>query len=156
MSAVLKTRSASDRFTAMHLQDLDAVLAIEQVVFTHPWTRGNFADSIAAGYHCRLLRDAQALIGYFVLSVAVGEGHLLNLSVSPTLQRRGYGNELLEEVLRTAKCLGATRLFLEVRPSNHAGRALYQQAGFHRIAVRPAYYPAYGGREDALILERML
>jgi [ribosomal protein S18]-alanine N-acetyltransferase len=149
MSAVLKHEP---RLAAMREADLAEVLAIENAIYTHPWTRGNFADSLRAGYQCRTWRGGEALVGYFVLLVAAGEAHLLNLSVATAHQRRGHGSTLLREAMRLARERGAAHLFLEVRPSNEGGRALYNRFGFRQVAVRPGYYPAHGGREDAQVL----
>lgn len=153
MSAVLKD---APQLAAMGEADLDAVLAIENAVYSHPWTRGNFADSLRAGYPCRTWRLGGELIGYFVLMAAAGEAHLLNLSVAAPWQRRGHGTALLGEAMRIARELGARQIFLEVRPSNLPGQALYERHGFRKIAQRRAYYPARQGREDALVLSRML
>jgi len=136
----------------MGAADLDEVVRIENAVYSHPWTRGNFADSLKAGYHCSTLRIGPALAGYFILLVAAGEAHLLNLSVSAAHQRRGLGSLLLEEVLRLGRTHEARHVFLEVRPSNAPALALYDAFGFKRIAERRGYYPAHGGREDALVL----
>jgi ribosomal-protein-alanine N-acetyltransferase len=149
MSAVLKHEP---RFAKMAAADLDEVLAIERAVYSHPWTRGNFVDSLNAGYHCRTCRIGPELAGYLILIVAVGEAHLLNLSVSASRHRQGLGSALLRETLRVARESGARHLFLEVRPSNVAGIALYERFGFRRVAERRGYYPAHAGREDALVL----
>jgi ribosomal-protein-alanine N-acetyltransferase len=149
MSAVLKQ---APQLMPMVTTDLDAVLAIEQAVYTHPWTRGNFADSLRAGYQCWTWRLGGELVGYFVLLAAAGEAHLLNLSIAESRWRRGHGAALLREAMRVALGLGATDIFLEVRPSNLAGKALYERFGFRKIAQRRGYYPAHGGREDALVL----
>lgn len=149
MSAVLKD---APRLSRMRESDLPGVMAIEDVIYTHPWTRGNFADSLKAGYQCWTWRVDDELLGYFVLLVAAGEAHLLNLSVAATRQRAGHGSALLKEAMRLARGHGAQHLFLEVRPSNLAGKALYDRFGFREVAVRPGYYPAHAGREDALVL----
>lgn len=148
MSAVLKDAPVHGR---MAEADLPEVLDIEGAVYTHPWTHGNFIDSLRAGYQCRTVRIGGRLVGYFVLVVAAGEAHLLNLSIAAAEQRRGHGAMLLREVLRLCAALGGRNLFLEVRPSNIAAQALYARYGFRRIAVRNAYYPSHGGREDALV-----
>ena len=57
MSAVLKgTAPTLPSLAPMREQDLDEVMAIESAIYTHPWTRGNFADSLRAGYQCCVLR----------------------------------------------------------------------------------------------------
>jgi ribosomal-protein-alanine N-acetyltransferase len=152
MSAVLKgDRQDAPRLELMRERDLDEVLAIEQAIYSHPWTRGNFFDSLRAGYDCRTWRLEAELVGYFILLAAAGEAHLLNLSVAARHQRGGQGSAMLREALELARRRGARSLFLEVRPSNTAAQALYARFGFRSIAVRRGYYPAGFGREDALV-----
>lgn len=153
MSAVLKDVPL---LAAMREEDLDEVTAIESAIYSHPWTRGNFLDSLRAGYICRTWRLGSGknaeLAGYFILLAAAGEAHLLNLSVSARHQRSGHGSMLLREAASLASRHDACNLFLEVRPSNHAAQALYRRFGFRKVALRRNYYPAHSGREDALVL----
>jgi ribosomal-protein-alanine N-acetyltransferase len=149
MSAVLKE---PPRLGAMHPTDLEEVMAIENTIYSHPWTRGNFVDSLRAGYDCRTWRLEGELVGYFILTAAAGEAHLLNLSIAVRHQRSGHGRALLAEAAELARRRGAASLFLEVRPSNLAAQALYTRFGFRRVAIRKGYYPAHAGREDALVL----
>ena len=149
MSAVLKE---APRLVPMREADLDEVMVIETAIYSHPWTRGNFGDSLRAGYECRCLRLGSELIGYFVVMVAAQEAHLLNLSISGGHQRRGHGTALLGDAAALAQRLGARSLFLEVRPSNRGAQALYTRFGFGKVGTRRGYYPAHAGREDALVL----
>jgi ribosomal-protein-alanine N-acetyltransferase len=141
------------RYRRMSASDLDAVVAIEEAIYPHPWTRGNFGDSLAAGYHCWMMESGGEPIGYTVVMIAAGEAHLLNLSVAGPWQRRGRGRELLNFVLKLARDYGAATILLEVRPSNRAALALYCSAGFTEIGARRGYYPAGSGREDAIVLQ---
>ena len=136
--------------------DLDAVMAIENSIYTHPWTRGNFVDSLAAGYHCWVAQGEGGLLGYCVVSVAADEAHLLNLSVATGWQRQGIGRAMLQFAVNLAKERAARRIFLEVRASNAVAHTVYLKAGFREIGMRRDYYPAYGGREDARVLELVL
>ena len=149
MSAVLRPAT---RFEPMTEADLRAVLEIEEAIYAFPWTPGNFRDSLRAGYSCWVYRDVEGLIGYAVLVLAAGEAHLLNLSVAARAQSRGHGRSLLNNVVGVAREHRAKVLFLEVRPSNEAGRRLYTGYGFRQVGVRRGYYPAQRGREDALVL----
>ena len=149
MSAVLK---GEPRLARMTESDLDEVALVESAVYSHPWTRGNFADSLHAGYQCFTYHVGGVMAGYFVLLVSGDEAHLLNLSVAADWQRRGHGSALLLETIGLARRGGAARLFLEVRPSNAAAHGLYSRFGFRQLAVRRDYYPAHAGREDALVL----
>lgn len=148
--------SPPTRLRQMAAADLDAVEAIERTVYSHPWTRGNFADSLAAGYHCWVLERGGVLAGYVVTMIAAGEAHLLNLSVTAALQRQGLGSELLCFVEALARDCGAITVYLEVRESNAAARRLYLRHGFAEVGLRKAYYPALAGREDAVTMAKGL
>jgi ribosomal-protein-alanine N-acetyltransferase len=136
----------------MRQADLDHVVAVERSIYAHPWTPGNFRDSLHAGYSCWVMEGQNGLIGYGVLMIGVGEAHLLNLSIARGWQRRGLGRVLLGHFIELAGRFAATRMLLEVRPSNVAARALYREAGFLELSVRRGYYPAEGGREDAILM----
>jgi [ribosomal protein S18]-alanine N-acetyltransferase len=140
------------RYRHMTAADLDAVVAIEEAIYPHPWTRNNFSDSLAAGYQCWIVECGGEIAGYSVVMIAPEEAHLLNLSIAAPWQRRGIGREVLGFVLRLARECGARQVLLEVRPSNEAARTLYVAAGFSEIARRRDYYPAGAGREDAIVL----
>jgi ribosomal-protein-alanine N-acetyltransferase len=144
-------------YAPMVMADLDDVLAVELSIFPHPWTRGNFVDSLAAGYNAWVLRDQGELAGYFLLMAAVDEAHLLNVSVAESRQRQGLGHYLLDKVAACARGLGAESILLEVRPTNLRALKVYLRYGFVEIGRRKAYYPAHNGqREDAIVMRYVL
>jgi ribosomal-protein-alanine N-acetyltransferase len=145
-------------FAPMSIDDLDQVLDIEKRVYSHPWTYGNFVDSISSGYQCWTLRDAsQRLIGYFFVMSVLDEAHLLNISVHGDLHGRGIGKQLLDKVVTLAREHAMASVLLEVRPSNKRAIAIYERYGFVEIGIRPAYYPAAGAsREDAIVMRLWL
>ncbi len=140
-------------YRAMTEGDLDLIMAIEEVIYTHPWTRGNFTDTLRAGGHGWIMTLSGVPVGYAVLSTGAGEAHLLNISVAAAWQRRGFGCELLAYVIERACVMEFSAIFLEVRASNTGALALYCKMGFTRIGVRKGYYPAPVGREDAIVLQ---
>ncbi len=151
MSALL--RPERDRYAPMTERDLDDVVRVEQDIYPFPWTRGNFADSLNAGYSCWVLRNSDgSLQAYGVVMIALDEAHLLNLSVARGSQRVGLGWRTLEWMAGAARDHGARTLLLEVRPSNPAALRLYERYGFQRIGVRRGYYPSHHGREDAVVM----
>ena len=140
---------------AMGVHDLDAVMALEAGSYAFPWTRGNFIDSLAAGYVAEVLcHDDGALVGYFVAMPGAGEMHLLNITVAPRLRRCGLARLMLDTVLQHALDRDMATLWLEVRASNKAARHLYERSGFVEVALRCAYYPGVQGREDAVVMRR--
>jgi ribosomal-protein-alanine N-acetyltransferase len=144
-------------FACMTGDALDAVMAIEQAAYAHPWSRGNFADSLRAGYEGRLLRTSERLLGYFMAMKGVDEVHLLNITVAPDCQGQGLGACLLESLAAWSLAQGAQWLWLEVRASNEGAQRLYQRRGFRRVGLRKGYYPAgLGRREDAIVMSRPL
>lgn len=153
MNAILKPHV---EMLPMNMSDLDEIMAVENVVYPFPWSRGNFADSISAGYSAWVCRIGGELVGYAVVMLALDEAHLLNISVDANRQGMGFGARLLRHAMQVARDRGAVKLLLEVRPSNVQALALYQHFGFVRIGVRKNYYPAVEGREDAIVLTHAL
>ena len=159
MSAQLQSHlspRAGIRLRPMQLDDLDAVMQIEPTIYSHPWTRGNFSDSLNSGYSAWVLEvvleDKSELIGYALMMMVMDEAHLLNLSVAKARQKQGLGRYLLEHMLKIAKTHKAANMFLEVRASNISAIALYENMGFCEMAVRRGYYPSKTGREDAVLM----
>jgi ribosomal-protein-alanine N-acetyltransferase len=136
----------------MRMGDLPEVARLEKSLYDFPWSLGNFRDSLTAGYDCWIVAHGEIVIGYAVLMVALEEAHLLNFAVSSEWQNQGIGRGFLRHMVDMARAAGCQIVYLEVRPSNLAARHLYRKAGFQQIAIRPEYYPAVNGREDALFL----
>jgi ribosomal-protein-alanine N-acetyltransferase len=154
MSALpIDADDAAPQPVPMSLSDLDAVVALEQVVYPFPWTRGNFVDSLAAGHVTQLLRSRTgALLAYCVALPGVEEMHLLNLTVAPALQGRGLARRLLDRLVVRCRDERRGALWLEVRESNQRARADYGRYGFTAVGLRRGYYPAAGAREDAVVM----
>jgi ribosomal-protein-alanine N-acetyltransferase len=160
MSAVLKPLEA--RFEAMTESWLDAVLRIEQSAYAHPWTRGNFSDSLKAAYQAQLLTAGPEphgeLLGYFVAMKGVDEVHLLNITVAPEHQAQGWARVMLDALVIWSRGQGAQWLWLEVRVSNTRAKAIYEHCGFRHVGTRRHYYPAAANapREDAIVMSLAL
>ena len=155
MSAVIKSVEA--QFEPMTTARLDDVLAIEQVAYDQPWTRGNFADSLRSGYQAQILVAQDVLLGYFVAMKGVDEVHLLNLTVAPDYQRQGWARVMLDALAIWSRGQGAQWLWLEVRISNARAQHIYERHGYRRVGERKSYYPAHEGRrEDAVVMSLKL
>lgn len=151
-------RAAAPALRALTVDMLDAVLAIEVQAYTFAWTRGNFIDSMAAGYVMRSLHAADGeLLGYFVAMPGFEEMHLLNLTVAPLHEGRGHARTMLAALYAAARAHDASAVWLEVRESNARARALYLREGFSEEGRRRDYYPApQGRREDAILMSLVL
>jgi ribosomal-protein-alanine N-acetyltransferase len=154
MSAVFKPMEAG--FEPMTEARLAEVVRIEGLAYAHPWTRGNFADSIRSGYQAQLLCAGGTLLGYFVAMKGVDEVHLLNITVVPEHQGEGWGRVMLDAIALWARGQGAQWLWLEVRTSNVHAQKVYLHYGFRRVGERKSYYPADHGREDAIVMSLQL
>lgn len=136
------------------LADVETLLAIESSAYEFPWSRGNFVDSLNAGYLARKRVDATgAWLGYFIAMPGVQELHLLNLTVTPQHQRRGHARAMLDRLVNEGSALGAQRIWLEVRVSNERAQQVYRHYGFRDIGLRRGYYPAGPlARENAIVM----
>lgn len=153
MNAVLQPRLTRH---VMTVRDLNDVVAVEQRAYSHPWSRGNFTDSLAAGYLAEVWRLEEDVLGYFVAMAGVDELHLLNITVVPEEQGRGHGRLMMGALQQHALRMRATSLWLEVREGNHRARALYRRLGYAEVGLRRGYYPAALRREDAVVMSLVL
>ncbi len=149
MSTMLKPKY---QFRPMIASDLDAIMEIEPHIYSHPWTRGNFSDSLKSEHSAWVLEQDAKIIGYALMMMVLDEAHLLNLSIAKAYQQQGLGRYLLEHMIKIAQQLKAANMFLEVRVSNNSAIALYESIGFNEMAIRRGYYPVQNGREDAVLM----
>jgi tRNA threonylcarbamoyladenosine biosynthesis protein TsaB len=144
------------RARTMHVMadpDLDEVASIERQVQSFPWTRQNFADSLAAGQHGWVVRRMGGMQGFALLLDAPDMAHLLVIGVRPDAQRQGVGTLLLSQCVDHCLRAGLPALTLEVRQSNAQAIAFYHQHGFRQVGLRRGYYPAgQNRREDAWLM----
>lgn len=154
-------------FEPMTAADLALVAATEQRANPHPWSLGNFSDSLATGYPACLLTtpllpgdhppqltaSGRMLLGYWVTMNGVDEAHVLNITVAPEHRRQGWARAMMQAMTAATLADGAHWLWLEVRTGNTPAKALYEQMGFLPVGVRKQYYPAdQGQREDAIVM----
>jgi ribosomal-protein-alanine N-acetyltransferase len=148
--------AAELEFRPMRKSDLKAISAIEDIAYEFPWEPSTFKDCLSVGYCCWVGEKLGVVVAYGIVTVGAGESHILNVCISPAMQGRGYGRRLMEKLMEVAKNHRAEMMILEVRPSNPKAIKLYQDLGFNEIGNRKAYYPAKKGREDAIVMARML
>ena len=141
----------------MKLADIHDLMEIEQLSFPTPWSKDLFVKE----YHSRFSkvflaqsrhRAKQKVRGYICLWFVFDEVHILNLACHPHFRRQSVATALLEHCLELFCNSGTKKVFLEVRESNHAARALYTKFGFKPIGLRKGYYT--DTREDAIVMFR--
>jgi ribosomal-protein-alanine N-acetyltransferase len=133
--------------------DLSAVLAIEQSVFTVPWTTGTFRTlMLRAGARLWVAEWDGEVIGYAAVWAVLDQAELGNVAVAPAHRRRGVASKLVETVLQWLEQRRVREVFLEVRASNREAQRLYERHGFRPVGRRKGYYSR--PREDALVLRR--
>ncbi len=144
------TRADLLRLRTMMRSDLPTVMRIERANYAFPWDEDIFIDCFKVGYGCWVCEENGKILGYCIMTMGVGEAHILNISVAPDEQCQGVGRKMMEMLIEIAKGEAET-MFLEVRPSNPVAIKLYQKLGFNEIGTRKGYYPAENGREDAIM-----
>lgn len=137
--------------------DLEAVMAIEQTAYSHPWSRGHFRDSINPLFVAQCLWLDGELMGYFLAMHGFEEMHLLNITVAPARQGQGWGHMMLDALTLLSRHAGAQWLWLEARQSNVRALQVYARYGFKQISIRKDYYPAdRQQREHAVVMSLKL
>ncbi len=139
---------------SMTVADLDQVGIIERSSFPTPWSKRSFMSELTQNIYAEYIvaRRRGKVVGYAGMWVVLDEGHVTNIAVHPTFRGQGIGDRLLRELTNRAIQRGATRMTLEVRPTNLVAQTLYARHGFVQRGVRRGYYS--DTREDALIMWR--
>lgn len=156
MNAILKPTTMPElQFQPLTAHWLDRVLAIENAVYPHPWSRANFEDSIKTGYQMQVLTVGGEILGYFIAMKGFEEVHLLNITVAEAFQRQGWARAMLDALAVWSRGQDAAWLWLEVRASNERALQVYKAQGFKQVNIRKDYYPKGpkpNGREDAIVM----
>jgi ribosomal-protein-alanine N-acetyltransferase len=148
----------------MTLADVPAVVELERMVFTSPWSRYAFEHEVqhnpnacflvlhesASGNPAPVERAQQPLLGYGGFWMILDEAHICTLAVHPDWRGRNLGELLLVRLIEQATALEAAVVTLEVRASNGVAQNLYRKYGLIRVGLRKGYYS--DNREDALIM----
>lgn len=130
----------------MDVADLPAVMEIDRQCLPRPWSEVAWREELSSPFGMYLVLEEDGVVyGHIGVKHVADEAHVMTLAVRPERRRRGFARALFEAALAS---VGARRVYLEVRPSNVAARALYDSLGFVQTGVRPGYY----GDEDALLL----
>ena len=144
-------KAAKYEIDAICFEDLDEILAIENVSFPSPWPKRIFEREIEAkNSYKRVIRFSGAVIAYMVTWTIHDEVHILNIAVHPDFRKIGIGEMLLLDCLNYSKGNGMKYAILEVRTSNIAAIKLYEKIGFKTMRVRKKYYSDTG--EDAFVM----
>ena len=136
---------------AMQISDLEAVACIEEKLFSQPWSKQGFLDSLQADNTIYLVALADGIVaGYCGLLQVLDEADITNVAVDGAFQRRGIARGLLQELFVRAQKKGITALTLEVRKSNVPAISLYESLGFENCGIRRNFYEK--PLEDAVIM----
>ncbi len=131
---------------------LDEIVEIERESFPDPWSRGSIEQCVQGKFASVLAAVEDGHVeGFAIFNVLADEAELYTIAVRRDSRRRGVGGAILKRVKDCAREQGAVRMFLEVRKSNAAARALYKRVGFAVCGERRGYYDA--PREDAVLMD---
>ncbi len=138
---------------SMDENDLDAVMAIENVSFASPWSRESFISDLKRRDAVNLVLEWEGRIaGYLIAWMVADEIHIGNLAVHPDQRRKGFARLLIDTLLSSNP--DANWAWLEVRRSNSSARMLYESLRFSEISIRKNYYRTEN--EDAIVMARDL
>ena len=136
----------------MTVEDIPAVVALDQMSFSLPWPERSFHFELTqnTASRCWAAVTNGRIVGMIVNWLLVDEAHVATIAVHPEYRRRGVARELLAHSLRSMVGEGAVSSFLEVRESNTAARAMYRKFGYEDTGRRKAYYK--DNNEDAILM----
>ena len=126
----------------MTLDDLEQVVAIDQVSFSLPWPARSFQFELTdnPASRCWVADMDGRIVGMVVAWLIVDEIHIATFATHPDFRKQGIGKNLLLHTLRLAKEDGALTSFLEVREGNQVALEMYRKFGFVESGRRDGYY----------------
>ena len=133
-------------------EDLADVVRIENKCHFTPWTKKIFIDSYNAKNLFKVLKSENDIIGYYVVLFSADECELLNITIKPGQQKKGFGHQILQDIFSECRKVNIINIFLEVRKSNLSAIRLYEKNGFNEIGIRNNYYQNNCGKEDAILM----
>lgn len=142
----------SEQLYFRHMQegDIPAVTAIEQAVFSRPWTEQSFVQALQQDTLFVVVLKDNTIIGYCGMYCSFEEGEITNVAVSPQKHHQGIGRSMMRYLLEEAKSRGISRIILEVRISNCNAIQLYKSLGFENCGIRKNFYEM--PREDGMVM----
>ncbi len=133
-------------------KDLQEVSALEQQIFSKPWSLESFRSAFDRADTIYLVAEEKGHIcGYLGIWMGPEDGDLCNIAMAPEYRGQGHAGRLLKIAIEQCKRQGLKRIILEVRLSNETAKRLYQKFSFQTSGVRQGYYSE--PVEDALIME---
>lgn len=115
----------------------------------------NFAeDANCSGFLA--WQEKRTVVGLVIARMGGDEGEILTIATDPALRRKGIAGKLLSSMIERLACEGMAVVFLEVGITNGSAIALYESFRFEAVGKRVGYYGHVGGREDALIMRRII
>ena len=139
------------RFEPLNKGHIPAILEIEKVANTAPWSEQSFLNELDNPQSIFLVAFVDGKVnGYGGVWMVIDEAHITTVAVSPELQRKGIGRKLMHELLKRSIDNGMTCSTLEVRASNQSAIRLYETLGYESCARRKGYYP--DNKEDAVVM----
>jgi len=144
-------KAANYEIESIGPEDLDEIVAIENVSYPSPWPKQIFEREIEAqNSYKRIIRFSGSVVAYIVTWTVHDEVHILNIAVHPDFRKIGLGEMLLRDCLGFSAERGLKLAVLEVRTSNSGAIKLYEKIGFKALRVRKKYYSDTG--EDAYVM----
>ena len=134
-------------------EDFERLFEIEQRAHLVPWTKGTLLNNQGERYLNLKFTHEHGIVAFAICQIVLDEATLFNIAVDPQYQGKGYGKQLLAELIEQLKQRNILTLWLEVRQSNHTATNLYHSLGFNEVDIRKNYYPTTDGkRENAVVM----
>lgn len=122
-------------------EEAPAVLPLETICFSHPWTLENIESELVkeTAIFIGAFYEEQ-LVGYASCYLVQDVAYMNNVGVHPDYRQMGIGEKLMATLEELAGEKGAVVLTLEVRSKNAVAIAMYNKLGYKKHGVRRFFY----------------
>ena len=139
-------------YREMMMEDVSAVVEIEEEAFSVPWTREIYEHEMTGNEYAHYIVAVEddRVIGHCGMWIVLDECHITNVAVRTELRGNGIGEGLMKQAIALCKEMGVVLMTLEVRVSNKTAQGLYRKLGFQDGGIRKKYYS--DDHEDGLVM----
>ena len=102
---------------------------------------------------CFVAKKDTQIYGIACLWKSIDDIHITNIVVNKKYRGSGYGNMLLEKLIKVSKELNFSSITLEVNENNVIARNLYKKYSFKELGIRKKYY---NNNDNAIIMTLFL
>lgn len=117
-------------------KDLSRILGIESTAYDLPWSEEDFLSRLRNHNTIGMVVEYNhAIVGYVIYQIICEKLILLNLTISTSFHRQGFGTQLMEKMKQKLK-YGRHKILIDVNEYNLDAQLFLRNCGFVCVGIK--------------------